>query len=324
MLRFENRRNNASKKVDRQFTTEVTRIKPKRLYPVIEYSLVKIYLTNSQLNHSPTLNSITPNSITPNSQLPTQSLPMRILILEDEEIAARRLERLIREINPEAEILGQVDSIEEAVRWFGNNPMPDLIFMDIHLADGPVFDLFAFVEIDRPVIFTTAYDQYALQAFKVNAIDYLLKPLKREELVQAIVKYRRQYGQPLPDYGQLAETMKKEGDDKRFLIRFGQTIKVVTFREAAYFYTEDKVTFIVTKAGKRYPLDYSLEKLEEMADPGSFFRINRQFIVHREAIHSMFPATKSRVRLALDPPCEHETVVSTERSPVFKKWVAGG
>ncbi len=248
---------------------------------------------------------------------------MKVIIIEDESAAARRLAKLIQETDPGIEILGQLDSIESALLWFEQHPMPDLIFMDIHLADGSSFEIFNHVKIEKPVIFTTAYDQYALQAFKVNAIDYLLKPMKKTELEHAIEKYRRLNKPPGLDYQVLATAMQHDEYNRRFLIRFGQSIKVVEFRDAAYFYTEDKITFIITKEGKRYPLEHSLEKLEEMADPRTFFRINRQFIINIESIREMYAYSKSRVKLLLDPPTSKETVVSTVRSPVFKQWLTG-
>lgn len=248
---------------------------------------------------------------------------MKVLIIEDETTAARRLAKLIEEIDPSIEVLEQLDSIESSVLWLEKNPMPDLLFMDIHLADGSSFEIFKFVKVDKPVIFTTAYDEYALQAFKVNAIDYLLKPLKRVELEQALAKYKHLMKPTEVDYQALANSMSNDKYNTRFLIRFGQNIKVVEFRDAAFFYTEDKITFIVTKEGKRYPIEPSLEKLEEMADPRVFFRINRQFIVNIESIREMYAYSKSRVKLKLDPPTDKETVVSTERSPVFKKWLVG-
>ena len=248
---------------------------------------------------------------------------MKVLIIEDEIAAARRLAKLINEIDPGIEVVEQLDSIESSVLWFERHPMPDLIFMDIHLADGSSFEIFNHVQLAKPVIFTTAYDQYALQAFKVNAIDYLLKPLKKSELEQAINKYRALQKPPEMNYQALASSLQTDKYNPRFLIRFGQSIKVVEFRQAAYFYTEDKITFIVTKEGKRYPVDPSLEKLEEMADPRAFFRINRQFIVNIECIKEMYAYSKSRVKLLLQPPTDKETIVSTERSPFFKKWLVG-
>lgn len=248
---------------------------------------------------------------------------MKALIIEDEETAARRLSKMVQEIAPKIEILDQLDSIEAALNWFAQHPMPDLIFMDIHLADGSSFEIFHHQQIDRPVIFTTAFDQYALQAFKVNAVDYLLKPIKKAELEQAINKYVKLHTPAVMNYSALANAMQRDEYNRRFLIRFGQNIKVVEFRDAAYFYTEDKITFLMTKEGKRYPIEPSLEKLEEMADPRTYFRINRQFIVNIESIKEMYAYSKSRVKLILNPPIDRETVVSTERSPIFKKWLMG-
>ncbi len=248
---------------------------------------------------------------------------MKILIIEDEEAAARRLHKLVMEIDSSMEVVAELDSIESTLAWFKSNAQPDLIFLDIHLADGSSFEIFNHVKIEKPVIFTTAYDQYALQAFKVNALDYILKPLKRQELEQAIEKYRKRQGEWRTDYKELTKLLHNKDTSKRFLIKLGQSIRVVDIQDAAYFYTESKITFLVTKDGKRYPLDISLEKVEEMADPQTFFRINRQFIVNINAIKEMYAYSKSRVKLELLPRCDLDTVVSTERSPVFKKWLTG-
>ena len=248
---------------------------------------------------------------------------MKILIIEDEAAAMRRLTKLLKEIDPEIQIMEELDSIEASINWLHNNPMPDLLFFDIHLADGSSFEIFNHVKIKKPIVFTTAYDEYALDAFKVNAIDYLLKPIKKPELEQAILKYKQQLKPTKLDYQKLAEAMTRDQSDKRFLIRFGQTLKVVNFLDVAYFYTSDKITFLVTKTGKRYPIDYSLEQLDEMANKQKFFRINRQFIINIATIDEMFAYSKSRVKLTLKPPCDMDTVVSTDRSPVFKKWLVG-
>jgi two-component system LytT family response regulator len=248
---------------------------------------------------------------------------MKALIIEDESAAVRRLAKLIKEVDPSIEVENDLDSIESALDWFGANPLPDLIFLDIHLADGSSFEIFNHVEVPRPVIFTTAYDEYAIQAFRLNAIDYLLKPIKRQELERAIEKYRKWKSPPAFDYKKLARTIDRDEYNKRFLIRLGQNIRVVEIHDCAYFYTQDKITFLVNREGKRYPLDYSLERLEEMADPRTFFRINRQFIVNINAIKEMYAYSKSRVKIELSPPCELEVVVSTERSPHFKKWLTG-
>lgn len=251
---------------------------------------------------------------------------MRVLIVEDEHAAAKRLQKMLLDIDPSVEVADQLESIESAMAWFsGGHASPDLIFMDIHLADGSCFELFNLVDIQSPVIFTTAYDQYAIEAFRVNAVDYLLKPIKHAELGKALEKLKKYRKSDGIDYLKVAEALrlKQDGPNKRFLIRIGQSIKVVEISEVAYFYTEDKITFLTTKGAKRYPIEYSLEKLEEMANPHQFFRINRQFIVNINAIKEMYAYSKSRVKILLDPPCPVETVVSTERSPVFKKWLTG-
>lgn len=248
---------------------------------------------------------------------------MKTLIIEDEAAAVRRLSKLILDIDSSIEITEDLDSIEHTLDWLKSNPLPDLIFMDIHLADGASFEIFNHYDIPKPIIFTTAYNEYAIQAFKVNAIDYLLKPIKKPELEAALEKYRRLSVNQEFDYRKLAQEMNRDEYNKRFLIRFGQQIRVVEMRDCAYFYTQDKVTFLVTKKGKRYPIDYSLEKIEEMADPHGFFRINRQFIVNIEAINEMYAYSKSRVKIDLNPSCDLDTVVSTERSPHFKKWLVG-
>ena len=256
---------------------------------------------------------------------------MKILIIEDENAAARRLEKLLGEIAPEAEIVGRLDSVEAAIEWFQHNPQPELILLDIHLADGASFEIFEHVKIKSPVIFTTAYDEYALQAFKVNAVDYLLKPIKTNELAEAIEKFKRvfQSAPAAADYSGLLQTLRmQEGGQsylRRMLIRFSNSFRLVDMSDAAYFYTKDKITFLVTKStAKRFPVDYPLDKLEGLLDPAVFFRINRQFIVNVSAIKEMHPYSKSRVKIDLEPPmADLETIVSTERSSEFKKWLVG-
>lgn len=248
---------------------------------------------------------------------------MNVLIIEDEAAAARRLTNMLREILPGVQVLDCLDSIEQSLNWLVSHPAPDLILMDIHLADGSSLEIFRHAAVQSPVIFITAYDQYALEAFKVHAVDYLLKPVKREELEQAISRVHRWKQMEGLNYDKLAQAMQQGGWNKRFLIRTGQSFKVVELKEAAYFYTENKITFLNTFSGKRFALDFSLEKLEEMLPSEQYFRINRQFIVGIEAIREMYSVSKSRVKLALHPPCTQDTIVSTERSPVFKKWLTG-
>lgn len=249
---------------------------------------------------------------------------MNVIIIEDENAAARRLEKLLKEVAPETIVLQQLDSVETSVLWLQNNPQPDLIFMDIHLADGASFEILQHVAIKCPVIFTTAYDEYALQAFKVNAVDYLLKPIKSTELTAALEKYRDVFRPPVSDYSSLLETLRRQEGMQRMLIRLGQSMKLIELSDAAYFYTKDKITFVILRnGGKRYPVEYPLDRLENLLDKRAFFRINRQFIVNVAAIREMHPYSKSRVKIDLDPATDMETIVSTERSAEFKKWLVG-
>lgn len=249
---------------------------------------------------------------------------MKVLLIEDEARAAQRLEKLILDINKDIQVLDQLDSIETTVDWLQKHPTPDLIFMDIHLADGAAFEIFKRVEITAPIIFTTAYDQYAIQAFQVNAIDYLLKPIKKEALQKAIEKYQSLQKAPTTDYSELLLQLQsqQQSNTKRFLVRIGRNLKAVNLEDAAYFLTENKITFLISKDGKKYAIDFSLEKLEEDLDPKQFFRVNRQFIVRADAITKMNIVSKSRVKLYLHP-CDYETIVSTERSGNFKRWLTG-
>ena len=251
---------------------------------------------------------------------------MKVLIIEDEQAAARRLQKLLSEVRADAEVIGVLSSIESAVEWFQSNPAPDVILMDIHLADGPSFDIFDRVPIDAPVIFATAYDEYALKAFKVSAIDYLLKPIKKEDLAQALQRITKGPGQDAQGED-LVQKLANAGfikKTKRILIRMGQSIKLIELDQVAYFYSRDKISFAVLPGNKRYPLDQSLDQIEHMIDPTHFFRINRQFIINMHSIDEMIAYSKSRVKLKLNPPTEEDAIVSKERSPEFKKWLRGG
>ncbi|HJW31420.1 MAG TPA: LytTR family DNA-binding domain-containing protein, partial [Saprospiraceae bacterium] len=206
---------------------------------------------------------------------------MKILIIEDEQAAVRRLQKLLGEIEVKNEVIGTLGSIEAAVQWFQENPSPDLVLMDIHLADGSSFEIFEQAEIGAPVIFATAYDEYALKAFKVNAIDYLLKPIKATELETAIQKVARKPKKTDGSEG-LIQKLTDAGfikKHRRILVRMGQSFKLIDLDQVAYFYSRDKISFAVLPGNKRYPLDQSLDQIEEMVNPQNFFRINRQFIV---------------------------------------------
>lgn len=253
---------------------------------------------------------------------------MNILIIEDELSAAKRLHKLVSELRPHAHILDSLDTVEASLDWLNKHAAPDLILLDIHLADGSSFEILQQHPLDTPIIFTTAYDEYALQAFKVNSIDYLLKPIKRGELDQALAKYEKQIGTPTAqavDYQALAKAMQAEQMQyqKRIVLRFRQSIKAIEIDEIAYFFIESRVCLLRTFEGKTYPVDFNLDELEEKLDPQRFFRANRQCIVSIEGIGKMHTYSKSRIKIELKPPADFETVVSSERSARFKKWLSG-
>ncbi len=249
---------------------------------------------------------------------------MKALIIEDEHATAQRLQKLIGELDPGIEVVEILDSVESSIAWLTSHPHPDLIFQDIHLADGSCFEIYRAVHMDIPVIFTTAYDQYAIDAFRVNSIDYLLKPVSRDQLKASLDKLKRISQQDRkPDYGALAGVLTPRSYQKRFMVRYGQKIKVVPTDEIAYFYTLEGNNFFKTFDGMEYPSDHSLDRLEGMLDPERYYRINRQIIINIRAIREMYAWSKSRVKVELDPPCDFETVASTERSGSFKKWLDG-
>lgn len=249
---------------------------------------------------------------------------MNVLIVEDESAAARRLEKMLHELRPDARVLETLDSVEEAVHWLQTHPSPQLLLLDIQLADGLSFEIFQHTAVKCPVIFTTAYDEYALQAFKVHAVDYLLKPIKLSELETALEKSRLQ--SPADDWPQRLEALQPRPNFlRRLLVRLGAGMRVVEPAEIAYFFSRDKITFLILKgSGKRYPVDYTLEKLEHLLDPEQFYRVNRQAIVSLHAIREMHPWPKSRIKITLEPASDLELIVSSEKAAEFKKWLSGG
>jgi two-component system, LytTR family, response regulator LytT len=251
---------------------------------------------------------------------------MNILIIEDELPASSRLQKMLKELLTDAHIYEPIVSVATAIKWLQQNPAPDVIISDIQLADGLSFSIFKAVPTFCPVIFTTAFDQYAIQAFKVNSIDYLLKPVKQQELADALHKLQ-QLKTPASsqlNIGQLLQAIANPGTStykSRFAVKFGEHLRTIETKDVAYFYTEDKMNFLTTKEGRRYSIDYNLDALDSMLDPHIFFRINRQYIICLHAIAEMFAYSKSRVLVKLNPPAKHETIVSTERSADFKLWL---
>lgn len=251
---------------------------------------------------------------------------MKILLIEDEDPAAKRLQKMLKEIEPAAIIPEHIVSVSSAIKWLKENEAPDLIISDIQLSDGISFDIFKKINTQCPIVFTTAYDQYAIDAFKVNSIDYLLKPVKKEELLTAINKFKNlkntqtqsfDINKLLQSFNAASATTYKN----RFIVRYGEHIKTINIQDVAYFYTEDKINFLTTKEGRRYTIDFNLDTLETMLNPQVYFRINRQYIIGIHSITEMFAYSKSRVLVKLNPPTKQETVVSTERSGDFKLWL---
>jgi DNA-binding LytR/AlgR family response regulator len=250
---------------------------------------------------------------------------MKVLIIEDELPAARRIEQLIRQQRSQVEVLAVIDSITEAVKWFAQNPAPELILMDIHLADGLSFDIFQSIQIQSMVIFTTAYDQYAIRAFKVNSIDYLLKPIDALELKSALDKYDQMRGQATSfDYSMLngmLDSLKNRNYRERFLVKFGNAFTYIQAQEMRFCYAEDSLVFTRLADGKKYSLDYTLEQLEQLLNPTQFFRINRKILLHIEAVDKIHPYFNNRLKLELQPSPGFEIVVSRERVQDFKNWI---
>lgn len=251
----------------------------------------------------------------------------RVLIIEDEAPAFRRLQQLIQEADASMEIVEVIDSVAEAVTWWQSNPAPDLIFMDIQLADGLSFEIFEQVEINRPVIFTTAYDDYLLRAFRVNSVDYLLKPIDPEDFARSLEKYRQMQqvfggGQSLPVQELLEAIQSPQGPKKsRFLVKLADRLLAVPVEEVAYFYTHEGLVWLVTLAGNKYVLEQTMEELEATLDPGLFFRLNRQVLARFEAIAAIHNYFKGKLKIDLKPDLSHEVLVSRDRASLFKRWL---
>ncbi|HEX2393783.1 MAG TPA: LytTR family DNA-binding domain-containing protein [Bacteroidales bacterium] len=248
---------------------------------------------------------------------------MKVLIIEDEKPAAQRLERLLKEIEPGIEISARLESVEETINWWMHNPHPDLLLMDIQLEDGVCFEIFESAAINTPVIFVTAFDEYALRAFKVNSIDYLLKPVDREALAVALNKYKTIFysGEYNRKLGNLISDI-HTGFKERFLIKIGEHFRSVQTRQIRCFFIRERYTFILTDQGKEYPLDYSLEKIERFLDPMHFFRINRNFIINYAAINDVISYSTSRLKVIISGWNEPEDlIVSRDRVSEFKDWM---
>ena len=247
---------------------------------------------------------------------------MKILIIEDEKPASLKLVRLLKEISPDIETVAVLKSVEQSINWFLENPKPDLIFMDIQLEDGICFEIFENSKIQTPIIFTTAYDEYTLKAFKVNSVDYLLKPVDSEELKNALNKFNVHYNHP--DYTRFESIIEqlKPNKKERFLVKIGVHYKPILTSKISCFYVKERCNFIQTDTGKNYPVDFSLDKIEQLIDLRMFFRVSRNFIVNLHAIDDIIAYSSNRLKIILKNGTEKdEIIVSRERVADFKKWM---
>ena len=246
---------------------------------------------------------------------------MKALIIEDEELTADRLEKLLSK-HAEIELLDKLYSVNSAIKWFQKNDVPDLVFLDIQLGDGTGFDILEKIDAFPHIIFTTAYDQYAIEAFKYNSIDYLLKPVKEEDLTKAINKLSKMA--PPTQLSTLVEEMKLKlegGYKQKFLVKLGHKYHSFNVDEIAYFYSEDGETYIQTKEDRHFIIDYTLDSLERVLDPKNFFRINRHMIVTSTEINAIESYFNNRLSLEVTPKFKETIVVSRDRVRSFKQWL---
>lgn len=247
-----------------------------------------------------------------------------ILIIEDEKPAADRLKKLVATQLPEAVFHGHLDSISTAVKWLQDNTSPDLILCDIQLADGHSFEIFNQVKVSSPIIFTTAFDQYAIKAFKLNSIDYLLKPIDPQELAQALEKFQNQQIKSNIDLAQLKMLLQPEKQHKeRFMVKVGEKIHSIPTEEVAFFYSAEKATFMQIHEGRKYIIDYPLDQLESMLSPKNFYRLNRKYIASFESIDGIFAYSNSRLKVKLKACDDNDILISREKVADFKEWLDG-
>lgn len=251
---------------------------------------------------------------------------MNVLIIEDEPQAADRLKALIRSARPAAHVVDVIDTVKRSVEWLASRPRPDLILMDIQLADGLSFQIFEQVQVQSPIIFTTAYNEYALKAFKVNSIDYILKPVDPDELTAALTKFDQLSGRvanpaKMMESISYAMQMLTKKYKERFVIKVGEHLKTVEIAVILFFFSLEKTTFAQTKDGRKHILDFTMDQLEELLDPQRFFRINRKYIIATESIHDMISHVNSRLKLVLKTSDDDDVIVARERVQEFKDWL---
>lgn len=253
---------------------------------------------------------------------------MKVLIIEDEYPAAERLEKLIRKLDASIEIVAVLESVEAALRWFGAGHLVDLIFSDIQLSDGLSFQIFEDFPAHSPIVFTTSYDEYAIKAFRVKSIDYLLKPIKSQELEEAVKKYHELKLDFSPSvYAKKVESlldsleMSQKNFKARFLVKQGEQLIPVAQEDVAYFYASNELACMVGNDGRQFLVDYTLEELETLVNPEFFFRLNRQFIARITAIRKIHTYFNGKLKIELKPETNEEVLVSRGKAPVFKAWL---
>lgn len=252
---------------------------------------------------------------------------MKVLIVEDEELAVKKLRKTLFTVDGTIEVTGVTDSIRTTVEWLQSNPQPDLILMDIELADGQSFEIFNLTEVKSPVIFTTSYDEYALKAFKVNSVDYLLKPIQQEELQVALNKFRKMTSASKSELTldslvkELQQKLQPKEYRKRFLVKQGQKLVSVEVEDIAYFYSDGRLNFFKTSDNRKFVVDYTMDELEDMLDPVKYFRISRSFYVSVNSIDKIEDYFGNRLILQLKPVVDKEALVSREKVTDFKKWM---
>jgi DNA-binding LytR/AlgR family response regulator len=250
-------------------------------------------------------------------------MTMNVLIIEDEELAARRLEKMIYDYDPAIRVVATLESVEESIDWFRNHAHPDLIFLDIHLEDDLSFIIFEHVEVKSPIIFTTAFDEYAIRAFKLRSIDYLLKPIVQEDLNHAIAKYMEwRHEEALPDLSSLYELITRSSKvyRDRYSVSFGQKIRSFLVSDVAWFHSMQGETYAHLFDNQEYPVDYSLDTIASETDPNGFFRVNRKYFVSHKAIRQVHVYPKSRLKLELNPKPQEDIFVSIDKVTAFKLW----
>ena len=247
---------------------------------------------------------------------------MRVLIIEDETAAYENLLTIIKEIDSTIEVVGNTESIRQTVNWLNTNPIPDLILMDIHLSDGSAFEIFNLIEIETPIIFTTAYDEHAIEAFKVNSIDYLLKPIKPDELKRALSKFKKLNNSDVNQYlKQLLELKSSNNYAEKILVPYKDQLLPVKISEISCFYTSDKNTCIYLNNGQKYSYSKSLEQIITTLDPDKFIRANKQFIVSRESVKNITIWFDNRLLITLDTEVPERIFISKNKASEFKSWV---